>query len=111
MQHASTAVNVRALRKLIAFCGGQLEDPEPGDKGASNVECSYFLVGDRKGSRAKCSTGSTAETEMASNYLSLEDFLAVASGDNDGMHLSCSPSKRDCPGRASAAGNSKKSCR
>lgn len=100
MQHASTAVNVRALAKLIAFCGGQLKDPEPGDK----KEYSYVLVGDRRGRKdGKSSRDSVTETDIASNHLSLEGFIAVASGDSvgtglSGTGLSGSASKRHCVG-------------
>lgn len=97
MQHANTAVNVRALAKLIDFCGGQLKDPESGDK----TDCSYILVGDRTGRKdRKSSRDSVAETDIASNFLSLEGFIAVASGDSDGNSFSGSASKRHCVGYA-----------
>lgn len=111
MQHASTAVNIRALCKLIAFCGGKLKHPELGDKIASGAECSYFLIGDRGGSRGKISTGNATETEAAGKYLCLEEFLAVASGDSNSIGHSCNASKRHCARQASSEQKSKKTCR
>ena len=94
MQHASTAVNVRALRKLITFCGGQFKDPQSGEV-PSTTDCSYLLVGDRASRRGgNGSTANVADTGVASKRLSLEDFLALAAGDSNGIDRSKSGNKR-----------------
>jgi hypothetical protein len=78
-QHSNTAVNVKALQKLIGFCGGQLLD----DRNDTTASFDYVLVGERKGEGGSRKPQAAAAAASASNRLQLEGFLSIAAGEDD----------------------------
>jgi len=82
-QHSNTAVNVKALQKLIGFCGGQLLLLD--HRNDTTASFDYVLVGERKGEGGsrKPQAAAAAAAASASNRLQLEGFLSIAAGEGD----------------------------